>query len=71
MKGNKDTEVILCHGDCDPLVPYKWGQMTASLLKQFSSKIDFRTYRGLGHSSNDEVGKAWVPLYHEYTSSVK
>lgn len=54
LKGNKDTEVIQCHGDCDPLVPYKWGQMTASCLKQFASKVDFRSFRGLGHSSNDE-----------------
>lgn len=54
IKGNKDTDILQCHGDCDPLVPYKWGQMTASYLKQFSSKVDFRTFRGLGHSSNDE-----------------
>lgn len=51
---NKGTPIVQCHGDCDPLVPYKWGQMTASLLKQFSTKTEFKTFKGLGHSSNDE-----------------
>ncbi|XP_073968624.1 acyl-protein thioesterase 1 isoform X2 [Rhodnius prolixus] len=52
--GNKATPIVQCHGDCDPLVPYKWGQMTASLLKQFTAKSEFKTIKGLGHSSNDE-----------------
>lgn len=52
--GNKDTPILQCHGDCDPLVPYKWGQMTASILKQFASNVEFNTYRGLAHSSNPE-----------------
>uniref|UniRef100_A0A171B407 palmitoyl-protein hydrolase n=1 Tax=Triatoma infestans TaxID=30076 RepID=A0A171B407_TRIIF len=51
---NKATPIVQCHGDCDPLVPYKWGQMTASLLKQFSTNTEFKTFKGLGHSSNDE-----------------
>ena len=55
IKGNKETPIVQCHGDCDPLVPYKWGQMTASYLKQFATNVDFKTYRGLGHSSSDEV----------------
>ncbi|XP_049807714.1 acyl-protein thioesterase 1 isoform X2 [Schistocerca nitens] len=51
---NKDIPYIQCHGDCDPIVPYKWGQMTASLLKQFLRQIEFKTYRGMMHSSSDE-----------------
>lgn len=51
---NKDIPYIQCHGDCDPIVPYKWGQMTASLLKQFLKQIEFKTYRGMMHSSSDE-----------------
>lgn len=54
LKGNMDTDIVQCHGDCDPLVPYKWGQMTASYLKRFCTKMDFKTYRGLAHSANDE-----------------
>ncbi|XP_034942529.1 acyl-protein thioesterase 2 [Chelonus insularis] len=52
--GNKDTPVLLCHGDCDPIVPYKWGQMTASLIKKFMTQVEFKTYREMMHSSCDE-----------------
>lgn len=52
--GNKNTPLLQCHGDCDPLVPYKWGQMTATLLKQFMTQTEFKTYRGMMHASSDE-----------------
>ncbi|KAG8036913.1 hypothetical protein G9C98_004235 [Cotesia typhae] len=52
--GNKNIPVLQCHGDCDPIVPYKWGQMTASLLKQFMSQVKFKTYSGMMHSSCDQ-----------------
>ncbi|XP_063245038.1 acyl-protein thioesterase 1 [Bacillus rossius redtenbacheri] len=53
-KGNTDIPFVQCHGDCDPIVPYKWGQMTASCLKQFLKNIEFKTYRGLMHTSSEE-----------------
>lgn len=53
--GNKNTPLLQGHGDCDPIVPYKWGQMTASLLKQFMTQTEFKTYRGMTHTSCDEV----------------
>jgi len=37
------------------MVPYRWGQMTASLLKQFMSQTEFKTYRGMMHTSCEEV----------------
>ncbi|XP_033230298.1 acyl-protein thioesterase 2 [Belonocnema kinseyi] len=52
--GNKDTPLLQCHGDCDPIVPYKWGQMTATLLKQFMTQTEFKTYGGVMHTSSDE-----------------
>lgn len=52
--GNTDIPYVQCHGDCDPIVPYKWGQMTASLMKQFLKHSEFKTYRGMMHSSSDE-----------------
>ncbi|PSN53573.1 Acyl-protein thioesterase 1 [Blattella germanica] len=52
--GNTDIPYVQCHGDCDPIVPYKWGQMTASLMKQFLKHTEFKTYRGMMHSSSDE-----------------
>lgn len=54
--GNLDIPYVQCHGDCDPVVPYKWGQMTASLVKQFLKNAEFKTYRGMMHGSSDEVG---------------
>lgn len=52
--GNKNTPILQCHGDCDPLVPYKWGQMTSSLLKQHMTNTEFKTYSGMMHTSSDE-----------------
>ncbi|CAH1968289.1 unnamed protein product [Acanthoscelides obtectus] len=49
-----DVPVFQCHGDCDPIVPYKWGQMTASVLKTMLTNVDFKTYRGVGHTSSDQ-----------------
>ena len=46
--------VLQCHGDCDPVVPYKWGQLTSTLLKSLKLDHEFKSYRGLGHSSGDE-----------------
>jgi len=54
---NLDVPVLHCHGDCDPLVPYKWGQMTSTLLKRVLTRHEFKTYKGVGHSSSpDELG---------------
>ncbi|CAG9862089.1 unnamed protein product [Phyllotreta striolata] len=46
--------ILQCHGDCDPVVPYKWGQMTASILKTMLKDVEFKSYRGLSHSSSEE-----------------
>ncbi|GAB0098595.1 acyl-protein thioesterase 1 [Sergentomyia squamirostris] len=42
------------HGDCDPVVPYKYGQLTSTVLKTFMAKTIFTTYRGMTHSSTEE-----------------
>lgn len=42
------------HGDADPVVQYKWGQATASKLKEWGWEVDFNTYRGLPHSAAPE-----------------
>lgn len=54
LKNAADLPILQCHGDCDPVVPYKWGQMTASYLKTFLTATEFRTFRGLAHASSDE-----------------
>ncbi|XP_024886361.1 acyl-protein thioesterase 2 [Temnothorax curvispinosus] len=52
--GNRNTPLLQCHGDCDPIVPYKWGQTTATLLKQFMTQTEFKTYRGMMHTTDQE-----------------
>ena len=32
-------------------VPYRWGQMTSTAMKGFVKTHDFKTYKGLAHSS--------------------
>ncbi|KAJ0178294.1 hypothetical protein K1T71_006117 [Dendrolimus kikuchii] len=53
VKAPSNLPVFQAHGDCDPVVPFKWGQMTASFLKTFMKNIEFVTYQGLTHSSSD------------------
>ena len=49
--------MLLCHGDADPVVPHRWGQESASILKKLNKCVDFRTYKGMSHSSSDKVTK--------------
>ncbi|XP_028165601.1 acyl-protein thioesterase 1 [Ostrinia nubilalis] len=53
VKAPLDLPIFQAHGDCDPVVPFKWGQMTASFLKTFMKNIEFTTYQGLTHSSSE------------------
>lgn len=46
-------QIFQAHGDCDPVVLFKWGQMTASFLKTFMKNIEFNTYQGLSHNSSE------------------
>jgi len=54
---NREIPFYQAHGDCDPVVPYRWGQMTAQLLKTLLPNHQFKTYKGLMHSSNEEEMK--------------
>ena len=51
---NKDTPVLMCHGDSDMVVNYNWGKLSAEHLKTLGISIDFKTYRSMGHSSSQE-----------------
>ncbi|GBP80216.1 Acyl-protein thioesterase 2 [Eumeta japonica] len=53
VKTPLDLPIFQAHGDCDPVVPFKWGQMTASFLKTLMKNVEFNTYQGLTHSSSD------------------
>ncbi|XP_066155273.1 acyl-protein thioesterase 1 [Euwallacea fornicatus] len=50
----EELPIFQCHGDCDPVVPYIWGQMTSSVLKTLVKNHEFKTYRGLMHNSSEE-----------------
>jgi len=51
---NLKMPVWQAHGDCDPVVPYRWGQLTATTLKKFLPEHKFNTYNGLAHSSSPQ-----------------
>lgn len=52
---NKDTPVLLCHGDADAVVSYGFGVSASELLKEATSaSVEFRTYRGMAHSACPE-----------------
>lgn len=54
---NKDIPFLQAHGDCDPVVPYKWGQLTSQILREILPNHEFKTYKGMMHSSSDEEMK--------------
>ncbi|KAJ3012641.1 acyl-protein thioesterase [Thoreauomyces humboldtii] len=52
---NKDTAMLMCHGAEDEVVAYRWGKMSYEKLLELGKKVnDFKTYRGMGHSSCPE-----------------
>ena len=44
---NKETPILMGHGDADPLIKYEWGVKTAEALKTElgHTRVDFRTYK--------------------------
>lgn len=53
-KAPESLPIFQCHGDVDPVVPYKFGQLTHYALKTFLTNASFTTYKGLSHSSSQE-----------------
>jgi len=51
---NKDTKIFMAHGDADAVVQYDWGKLSAEKLKELGWNVDFKTYRRLAHSANEE-----------------
>jgi len=42
---NKKTPIFMGHGDADPVVAHKFGEMSAAALTDGGYKVDFRTYK--------------------------
>ncbi|KAI6713185.1 hypothetical protein JHW43_004270 [Diplocarpon mali] len=51
---NKETPILMGHGDSDPLVKPEWGQMTAKILGEWGWNVELKMYRGLEHSADPE-----------------
>ncbi|XP_060553367.1 acyl-protein thioesterase 2-like [Ruditapes philippinarum] len=52
-EANRNIPVFQGHGRIDPLVPFKWGEMTRDVLQKMTTKIDFKDYP-IQHSSCPE-----------------
>ncbi|XP_034269332.1 acyl-protein thioesterase 2 isoform X2 [Pantherophis guttatus] len=50
---NKDIAILQCHGEMDPMIPVRFGALTAEKLKGVvnPSRIQFRTYPRMMHNS--------------------
>jgi len=49
-----NVPVLLCHGEADPVVPYKWGQLSYSKLNIEGATVTLKSYPGLQHSACNE-----------------
>lgn len=53
--------IFQCHGEADPVLPYKFGQLSHFSLKTFMKNAQFNSYPGLSHSSSpDEMNDVKV-----------
>lgn len=54
---NKDIAILQCHGELDPMIPVRFGALTAEKLKSVvtPAKVQFKTYPGVMHSSCPQV----------------
>ncbi|KAJ8273068.1 hypothetical protein GJAV_G00097000 [Gymnothorax javanicus] len=68
QSGKKETPIMLCHGEMDPMIPVQFASLSASKLRSFHppEKITFRTYPGLLHSSCPEEISAVKAFIEEH-----
>jgi len=53
-EANSKTKVFFAHGDADAVVQYSFGTASADFLKKKGNEVEFKTYRGMGHSARDD-----------------
>ncbi|KAF7725947.1 hypothetical protein EC973_009184 [Apophysomyces ossiformis] len=51
-EANKQTPILMCHGDNDPVVRLEYGEESAAYLKKLGYDLTFNMYPGLGHSAS-------------------
>lgn len=54
LKSNDTVPILQCHGEVDPVVPYKYGHLSHVNLKAFMKNVKFNTYPDLSHMSSSE-----------------
>lgn len=54
IKGNRDTPVFQGHGNMDPVIHVAFGDMTNKYLASFCSKLEYKKYADLLHSSSPQ-----------------
>ena len=52
---NTESNTFCIVGDADPVVPCEFGEMSKGVLTSFCSKVEFKKYSGMAHSSSDQV----------------
>ncbi|KAF4972119.1 hypothetical protein FSARC_1259 [Fusarium sarcochroum] len=48
---NRQTPVMMFHGEEDPIVHFQRGKLSADMLKELGYDVSWRTYPGMGHSA--------------------
>ncbi|CAF1170832.1 unnamed protein product [Adineta steineri] len=69
VSGDKKVNlpILQCHGNKDPVVEMRWGQMTEELFKSMGFKqYKFKEYQGMVHTSNDEEIKDVVAFINQH-----
>lgn len=53
----KDLAILQCHGELDPMVPVRFGALTAEKLRTVvtPARVQFKTYPGVMHNSCPQV----------------
>eukprot|EP00887_Chlorella_sp_A99_P000559 scaffold17.g559.t1 len=51
---NAATPVLMCHGDCDPVVNYAFGKRSYEELKQAGARAEFKAYRFMEHEARPD-----------------
>ncbi|ROV87810.1 hypothetical protein VSDG_09567 [Cytospora chrysosperma] len=53
--GGDGMEVLMVHGDKDPIMNLEWAQKSAGVVKELGYDVDLKIVPGLGHSINQDV----------------
>jgi lysophospholipase-2 len=51
---NLKTPILMCHGEADNVVPFKFGKMSYEHIKKSHDKIEFKSYKDMEHDSSLE-----------------